>query len=138
MNNLKFLSLLLFFLLNSLVVAREWKVQEKKSEFFAVSGDGYKVALTPMGGEPKLIKETAIGDHFIVLIYNAGDTGTSTFVTHHRGVVFSKREMKILGDFPYAYISSSYEIDQPKWKVNGKKLVIKDEEEGISKTLVIK
>ena len=114
-----------------------WKVNFQDDKFYLInSSHKIKTEVVSVGGIPKVIGDKKLGEHFFLLIYNAGDSGTSTIVTQHRAVVFNKVTWKSLGDYPYAY-KSSMELEQPSWKVVGKQLTIKDNEEGLIKVIKI-
>ncbi len=108
----------------------EWKVTQKKDNFFLKNDKGISFSIESVGGVPKFIKEEKRQGGVLLIIYNSGTAGTSQPIEMHRALVFSKK--KLVGDLPFKYVPSkgtTYKAEQPKWTLKKGKLVVLDPEE---------
>jgi|GEM_PF-4580706 hypothetical protein len=64
-----------------------------------------------------------------IYVVRSGDVGTSVIITVYRGIIWDKKNSKVLGMFPYKYAAKGdpgYRIDQPEWNIENKRIQIKD------------
>lgn len=109
--------------------AKDWKVVQKKGEFFLEFPQRRTFSIQSAGGTPKHVKTENYGKNFLRVVYHAGSAGTSRPVEVYRAILFKKKPLKYLGDFPYAYSSKQEKgpkLEQPVWSLEGEKITVKD------------
>lgn len=92
---------------------------------------GVPVPLEAHGEAPQVIEERAVPEApgITLVIYRAGDVGTSAAYRIERAVVVDVKAKKVLGDAPWKYdpIESAPELVQPTWKWERARLTVADE-----------
>lgn len=122
--------LIILFVISNLVSAKDSPFKfliEKDDQLFSIIEEqSFSFILIDSydGTTPKItkIEET---DHYKLIYYTAGYSGTSITIKHHMVAVFDKEKKDFINRFPYKYECSDpkEKIQQPLFKISGKKII---------------
>jgi len=121
------LALLLFIFSSS---AFSWEVVKKKDEFYLVDSNKKSFAIISEGGVPSFIKVESFSPELNRIIYKSGVAGTSELKEIHRALLVTKKDMKVLGDFPVSYqsLTGNEGKVEVKWRLQKDRVIISDPE----------
>jgi hypothetical protein len=118
-----------------------WLVVEREGKFFLsqqATGFTKIVEIESVGGIPQFLKEKKLNDDYTLLIYNAGEAGTSKIYKTHQAAIYNHHTHKNLGVYPYRYFQNNQELPalyQPVWKLEGNRLQIIDAPNSLDVTI---
>ena len=113
-----------------------WEIKEDDNGYF-IKNRLDRSYLVVLGGKPE-IKTIKKKDPLEIIIYDAGETGTSAIIQADYALVYHSKKKKILGTYPYKYVEKTphkKKLSQPKWDFKQNELTIKDENSNVEETI---
>lgn len=134
---MKSLVLLFVFIFSTQVLA--WEVTKKKDDYFLVDSDKKSFTIFSEGGDPVFEKVESLSNELDRVIYKAGVAGTSELKVIYRALLMTKKDKKVLGDFPVRYQSVDGKNKvEVKWILNKDHILIEDPETETTKKVQLR
>ncbi|AYF44982.1 hypothetical protein BALOs_1983 [Halobacteriovorax sp. BALOs_7] len=130
----------LTFLINCAAFAdvSDWSIKNDNGDYWLHYKNSKKIKakITKRTGKSKIVETKDVGKNYELVIYYTGAAGTFNIVNIYYAVIFDKKTMQFIGDYPWEYKSEQgKKVASPKWEITQKKITIKDEQTALDKTI---